>query len=408
MPNKKTKRLNLKMPKWDAVTKRQLSFLGQALALFFGWRIALWLVAFLGKYRLELGQDPSYIWIPTDPWIPEQLPEWLQFFMRWDAGWYLSIMEHGYVYDVGANYSNLVFFPLYPLISVALSWLLNSDPLIAAFVVTNVALLCAMPLVWKLARKELDIDGSWRALLLLMIFPTSIFFGSVYTEALFLLFSVATFLLARNNKWWWSGLVGVLAVLTRPVGIFLVPALILEYFEQRGWKASKTKWDVFATIVPGAGLLGYMGYLWATKGNPLLFLSGQSEWSRSTSFQVPEFAQQFSEHAADLLAYQGDNMAFAIANSTDFLFLIFGLIIGALVLIQYRVSYGVYVLISVSFAAFTGSFHSIPRFLLVLFPIFFLLAHWGRKPGVWGGLIAISAVLFAIFSMMVANLWWVA
>ncbi len=388
---------------------RHWLFAFQIVLLFAGWRVALWLAAYMGKHRLNLGKDPAYTWISDNPWVPGHLPEGLSFFTRWDSGWYLSILEHGYVHDIGAAYSNLVFFPLYPLLAKSVSLLSGLDPLRALLLVANVALFAALPLLYKLARKDLNTAGSWRALLLFLLFPTAVFLGSAYTEGLFLLLSVGAFLLARNNKWWWAGLLGALAAATRPSGLFLAVALAIEYFEQRKWRPAATQWNVFAVFLPLLGLIGYMSYLWAKFGNPFLFLSGQDSWGRSTVFSLPAFLKTTGSYAHDLFLYHGPNLAYALGNNTDFLFFSFGIIAGLLVLIRLRISYGIYILLSILIPALTDSFHSIPRFCAVLFPIAFLIGRAGGKhPGLFNGLLAISAVLFTLFSMMFSNLWWVA
>jgi len=44
-------------------------------------------------------------------------------FLRWDGGWYFSIVLNGYNSQRGVGASNIAFFPGFPLFSRAISWL---------------------------------------------------------------------------------------------------------------------------------------------------------------------------------------------------------------------------------------------------------------------------------------------
>src|SRR3954467_2623401 len=68
-----------------------------------------------------------------------------------------------------------------------------------------------------------------RAVWLLALFPASLFFSAVYTEALFLLLSVGSFYAARQGRWAWAGVLGGAAAMTRNVGVMLLVPLALLY-----------------------------------------------------------------------------------------------------------------------------------------------------------------------------------
>ena len=68
-----------------------------------------------------------------------------------------------------------------------------------------------------------------RAVWLLAIFPTSVFFTTLYTESLFLMTSVAAFYYARRSRWALAGIWGLLASLTRVTGLLLLLPLAWEY-----------------------------------------------------------------------------------------------------------------------------------------------------------------------------------
>ena len=60
--------------------------------------------------------------------------------------------------------------------------------------------------------------------------PYSFYFGSVYTEAMFVLFIALFFYAAAKKKYLWAGLAAAFASATRIVGCLLVFALIVEMY----------------------------------------------------------------------------------------------------------------------------------------------------------------------------------
>ena len=79
-------------------------------------------------------------------------------FARYDAGWYHGIASQGYVFGAGGR-NNLAFFPLYPMLMRGGGTLLGSqqqDFYFAGIVVSWIAFACAMVMLYKLARLDLD------------------------------------------------------------------------------------------------------------------------------------------------------------------------------------------------------------------------------------------------------------
>jgi len=172
----------------------------KVLGLFVSWRLIVWLIAFISSNRFNLEKDQAHAWIVDHPWLPEA-PSWLSYFARWDSGWYVSIASRGYFYFGPEELSNVVFFPLYPLLMKAVSFVTGGNLVIAGIIVSNLALLLACFFLYFLAKKELKKKSlALTSVFFLLIFPYSFFFTSVYTEALFLLTVVASFYFARNKN----------------------------------------------------------------------------------------------------------------------------------------------------------------------------------------------------------------
>src|SRR3989441_2284261 len=134
-------------------------------------------------------------------------------FARYDSGWYFDIARNGYRYVAGGR-GNIAFFPVYPLLMryVGRAFGLGSgDVYLGGIVVSWVAFVLAMVVMFSLARLDLPRCRAERAVLLTAIFPFPFFYGVVYTEAVFLLFTVASFYCFRTRRWVLGGVCGGVA-----------------------------------------------------------------------------------------------------------------------------------------------------------------------------------------------------
>ena len=150
------------------------------------------------------------------------------FGSRWDTGFYLNIAEEGYRYE-GVRLPSVAFFPLLPLLIRAVTSLAG-DPLIAGLIVTNIALLGATMFFYRLVDDEWGASVADRAVWYLLIFPTAFFGSAIYTESLFLLFTIGSLYAARKGYWESAAMLGIGAALTRLVGILVAPMLLVEWW----------------------------------------------------------------------------------------------------------------------------------------------------------------------------------
>src|SRR3954465_6985311 len=101
------------------------------------------------------------------------LYNWLAIWNRWDAPHYLDIARMGYVRD-GVEARWIVFYPLYPWLVRATSFVVR-DELAAAFLVSTLASIAAGLLLYKLARLDNDEWVARAAVFFMFVFPTSYF-----------------------------------------------------------------------------------------------------------------------------------------------------------------------------------------------------------------------------------------
>ena len=132
------------------------------------------------------------------------------------------------------------FFPLYPLGLHALSDLGLQAVLagvlfsLAAFAVALYCLhrLTTLELAGSGRPGSAEVAGL--AVLVTALAPMAFYFSAVYSESLFLALSVGLFLCARRGRWAWAGVLGMLAVATRSTGLVLaLPALMLYLYGPR-------------------------------------------------------------------------------------------------------------------------------------------------------------------------------
>jgi hypothetical protein len=234
------------------------------------------------------------------PWR-ESTNELVNLPMRWDAGWYLQIAEHGYTYvPTGADrQQNIVFFPAYPvLVKVAALLLGNSQPVYsaAATIVSLAAFLFGLAYLYLLTRELVDEEGATATLWMLASYPFALFYGAIYTESLFLLVTAGAFYHFRRGELLRAGGWGLLAGLTRPNGGFLALPLALVAIGSwlpaalRGGRASTAAIprreprhliaELAVAAMCGVGTLAYAAYIWAVTGDPLTWASGHAAWGR--------------------------------------------------------------------------------------------------------------------------------
>ena len=330
---------------------------------------------------------------------------------RWDSVWFLAIAGDGY--DEGAR---AAFFPLYPLL-VAAGGLVTRSDVVAGILISSVCFVAALAVLHRLARIELGPEPARLAVFATALFPMSFFFTAVYSEALFLLVSVAAVYAARTGHWAAAGVAGALASVTRSAGIVLVVPLALIWWHQRPRRAHHAAW---IALVP-AGLAAFCAALAIDGHDAWAPFDAQETWFR-------EFAGPFAgawdgvvatvDGARQLLSGSrapiyfehagGDPFVAAAHNLELFAYLLVAVpaVIG--VLRHLPLAYGAYTLaalaLPLSWPVGPQPLMSLPRFEAVLFPLFLWVGWWLARGGAWrrravvglfGALLALSTARFA-------------
>ncbi|MBU3942552.1 hypothetical protein KKA24_01060 [Patescibacteria group bacterium] len=361
--------------------------------ILFLWLLIINIFALLSLNRLNLKEDTAYKWINPDEFFQEQKWDLNSLHNKWDSFWYLDIAENGY--SLGENdwdLSNIVFFPLYPFLIKIVSLLTLGNFVLAGWFLNVIFLFLALFYLFKLVKEFHSEINPYASIIFLLIFPTAFFFNAIYTESLFLFLSLATFYYGLKKKFLYAGIFGLLSSLTRVTGALLFIPIIWEYFKVQGFKLKTIfSFKILPIFLIPLGTFSFFLYHYFRLGNFLLFFKIQENWGRTFSFEEKHF-QFFSNPA--------------IVNFLlDTLFILFILTIIYFVFRKLRISYALYIVSTVFVALSTGTFMSIGRYILVLFPIYILLASI-KNQYLRQSWIFISTLLLALYTILFVNSYW--
>ncbi len=266
------------------------------------------------------------------------------------------------------------------------------------------------------------------AVLLTAFAPMAFYFSAIYSESLYLALSVGLFLCARRGRWGTAALLGALASATRSTGVVLILPLLLLYLygpreDRKPERATTRRLDalvvrhslvgharrmlagltgalrpryrlrrdaLWLALVP-LGLLLYMAHLALAGGDPLAPFHAEAVWKRH--FAGPyggiwDGAKAAFAGLRQLLSFQRSHNYYPAAGGSPFIdaghnllllaFLLVAIpmLVGVLRLLP--LAYGAYVLaalvLPLSYPVAPQPLMSLPRFLVVLFPLNMWLA----------------------------------
>jgi hypothetical protein len=344
--------------------------------------------------------------------------------IAFDSEYYLAIAVVGYDDPDVPQYVpargpsvplNYAFMPAYSMamrVVAAPAAALGMAPVTAAafagIAVSLVAALGAMVALHRLARPRLGEDGGVRAATYLLIFPTGFFLAQVYSEAFFLAAAFGCLAFLADRRPLPAGLLAIVAVLTRPVGLALVLAIgvalvlviirgrrdAVEPLSPRAWAS----W-AFALLGP---VLAYAA--WAVSPLGQNFEVVQREYFGRALLNLEAAWNGWT----DRLSSFGD----ALPETQVYYGLEFVAVIGALVACAWAfrrwpaaTAFGLATL-AVSLAS--GEPQGMVRYVLAVPPIFLGLARLGASPAFDRGWTIASVMLMAFLAALYSFDFWVA
>ncbi len=388
----------------------------------------------------------------------------LDLWYRWDAGFYATIATDGYDWlNTRQLADDMAFLPLYPLAVHLVSGMtatgclaspyLSTCATVGGLVVSNAALLIALLLLFDLARRRYGKSTAWRAALLLLVSPISIFLSGVYTEALFLLLAVLVFWLLERDRFGWAVIAAALACLTRSVGVALVPALLwyawrnatpsptlprLQGRAQTGSSVSRSDSERNAAsfepaslstssafgepsqknkrwyaplpevgeglgvglffrlaLVPGLIFAAYILIAGMTVGDPLAFFKTyDATWGRAAGTPIQAFTVYFSGVDVTWFGWR--------VSWIDLILTLFYLALAVVLLIRERTrTWGLFALFALLIPIASGTLIGMPRYGAVIFAFYVLLGNWAdrwyKQLILYGASIALALLFVARF-----------
>ncbi len=145
---------------------------------------------------------------------------------QWDANHYLGIAENGYVTEGDARL-HIVFYPLYPFLVKALTYLFK-DTQLSAFILSNACLIVSGYILYRLSELALGPSSAHFSLLLFMFCPAAVFFSIPYTESLFFLLTITSVYFAKKHRFALALLFGAFSAFTRLPGVACAVPIFYE------------------------------------------------------------------------------------------------------------------------------------------------------------------------------------
>lgn len=365
-------------------------------------------------------------------WSSDGHPTLQSYFTTWDVGHYIYLIQNGYK----PGDKSCAFFPLWPLVIRYCSLLTAGHYVIVGVLLANLFSLAGFAILFQILFERLGPRAARTSLILLIVFPGSLFFQFPYSESLFFLLVMTLCLALLRERLWLAFIAAYLLPLTRAPGVFCVYPIALHVLcrLKRGSFQKDKRQSVTSNITCGslslsalratgagkayedrstaqnmvlltAPLFGWITYLllmWFWTGNPLEGYEAQRYWgvqSIDNLFHPQKFlvglltANRFHEFSDSLL----DRGAFIL------------LLLCLPLIWRLDKEWFLWALFLGIVPAVTGTFTSFIRFASVLFPVFAALGFWcesSAKPAVFRLLLASFLALHSFLLWRFVHFGW--
>ncbi len=370
----------------------------------------------IGVMILKLHQTPS-------------LGGFITLWARFDATYYARLARDGYSAHVPYR---AAFFPLQPMLTAVVRPLIGGNIYLASIIVSNLAFLVALfgmaallapPLgharspwtAWSATLREerrargerenalsatalahareggaalaasdaAQVALAQRAMLYLALYPMALFLFAGYADSLFLALAIWCLVALRRKAWLAAGLLGLLATMTRQMGLFLALPFAYDYLTAIRWRPRAIRFGAAAILLIPTGLLLFMAWLWHSMGDPLAFLHAEKYWGHS--FMLP-----WSTIASAIPAILHENyLPLLYKDALDLMMVVVFLaliIIGAFGVFGAQrqrlgdTAYSAAIwLLAICYPAVGWALQSDARYMLLAIPCFVTLAQLGRR-----------------------------
>lgn len=362
----------------------------------FLWRVFITLVSIVGILLVPFKDSFPYRNEILKPFGSPVFWSWGNF----DGVHYLNIAREGYF----AEFSQ-AFFPVFPLLIRYLN-IFFQNHLATGLFLSHVSFVFFIYYLYKLILLDHDKYVAKKAILALILFPTSFYFVSLYTESFFMLLVVGSFYAFRTKRQTLGIILAAIASSTRIVGIFLLPALLYEKYISLPKNQNKNFVHYLPFAFIGLGLFSYMAHLYINYGDALYFLHAQPSFGAGRSDKLILLYQVIYRYIKMLFTVYPLSLVFltVVQEFVSSIFFLFLLLKGVL---KGRFSYYIFSFLAFITPTLTGTFSSMPRYVLVLFPAFILIGQTKNRL-LFQAYIIVSVILLIINTILFTRGYWVA
>ncbi|MGZ4715343.1 MAG: hypothetical protein ACXWCB_01450 [Acidimicrobiales bacterium] len=317
---------------------------------------------------------------------PEQIDNGL---LAWDGTWYRDLATSGYH---GVPVQGVRFFPLFPLLGRLLAVPLAGHTGVALVILANVLSLAALVLLRRLVVLEkADQLLADRAVWCLAVFPSAFVLVMAYSESLMLVAAIGTFIGLKLRRWWWVAALGLVAALSRPVGVLLIVPIGVELV--RCWRPADARErlaSVVALAAPVVGLASYLAWVGHVFGSWRLPFTVQDDLRGRVELPFDRIIEGFRQLAGS-------------ERFGDGLHLPFLLVLLVLLVITFRTwpaRYGLFAAAILITAISAENLNSVERYGMSAFPLVLALAVVMRPPQVERAALALMGGAVVALSSM--------
>ncbi|MGI9022959.1 MAG: mannosyltransferase family protein [Acidimicrobiales bacterium] len=318
--------------------------------------------------------------------------------LSWDGRWYVDIAERGYA---ALPDESLRFFPLYPMAGRALAPVFAGHIGAALLVVSNVGALVLGALVHRLCLVETSDEAlAQRAAWLVALAPPMFVTVMGYGESLALSLAVACLWALRTRRWGWAAAAGLLAGLTRPVGLLLTLPAAIE--AAKGLRAAPGRERVAraaAVVAPVVGAASFLVWVWARFGDALLPLSVQNRSYLRGGFVDPVTTVVRST----ALLLEGDEGL----NGMHLPWVVVFVVLTVVVCRRWPAAYGAYAVAALVLALSARNLGSFERYGFGAFPVVLALASVTARPWAERSILTTFAAAMAVYATLAFLLYYV-
>ena len=220
------------------------------------------------------------------------------FLCSWDCTWYKDISINGYdqapFRHEKQDAANWAFFPLLPLLVFLLNFITGTSQAIAILIISKLFLLISIFLFILYCKRYNPKLPPILCGAIVAFNPYSIYANAGYNEPIFLALTCAFFILLKDKKYLYAGLIGGPLTATRFVGISSVFSYLISARKSFAISNASQRLSIFLglLLIP-LGLCLFALFLYFKTGDGLAFVHIQKAWGHTLMNPLAHLAGTF-------------------------------------------------------------------------------------------------------------------